>query len=76
MGGMDKMRLARLRNDINVSDEIDVRMGYGQQIAPKGTIVQVHDVTPFFNTYLCSIPGYSRARGIAIYNLEVLDESN
>ena len=61
------MRLARLRNDINVSDEIDVRMGYGQQIAPKGTIV---------NTYLCSIPGYSRARGIAIYNLEVLDESN
>ena len=70
------MRLARLRNDINVSDEIDVRMGYGQQIAPKGTMVRVYGKSPFSDTYLCSIPGYSRARGIAIYNLEFLDESN
>ena len=66
---MDKMRLARLRHDI------DLFAGYETHIAPKGTIVQVHDVTPFFNTYLCSIPGYSRARGIAIYNLEFLDET-
>lgn len=70
------MRLARLRNDIDVSDEIDVRMGYGQQIAPKGTMVRVYGKSLFSDTYLCSIPGYSRDWYVAINYLEFLDESN
>ena len=64
------MRLARLRHDI---DLFAVRETY---TASKGTMVRVYGKSPFSDTYLCSIPGYSRARGIAIYNLEFLDESN
>lgn len=70
------MRLARLRNDINVSDEIDVRMGYGQQIAPKGTMVRAYGKSPFSDTYLCSIPGHSCDWYIDPHYLEFLDESN
>lgn len=64
------MRLARLRRGINLF------MGPDTCITPRGTTVQVYDKPPFCNAYLCNIPGYSRARGIAIYNLEFLDESN
>lgn len=70
------MRLARLRNDINVSDEIDVRMGYETHIAPKGTMVRVYGKSPFSDTYLCSIPGHSCDWYIDPHYLEFLDESN
>ena len=63
-------RRARLRHDTNLF------AGYETHIAPKGTMVRAYGKSPFSDTYLCSIPGYSRARGIAIYNLEFLDESN
>ena len=70
MGGMDKMRLARLRRGINLF------MGHETRIAPKGTMVRVYGKSPIFDTYLCSIPGYSRDWYIDPHCLEFLDESN
>ena len=64
------MRLARLRRDI------DLFAGRETYTASKGTMVRVYGKSLFSDTYLCSIPGYSRDWYVAINYLEFLDESN
>ena len=64
------MRLARLKQDVSIF------VDYEPHIAPKGTIVQVHDNPPSPYLYRCNIPGYSRVRHVAIRYLEFLDEIN
>mgnify|MGYP007005599606 CR=1 FL=1 len=63
-------RRARLRHDTNLF------AGYETHIAPKGTMVLVYGKSPFYDTCLCSIPGYSRDWHIDHHYLEFLDESN
>ena len=63
------MRLARLRQDIDLSAGREI------YIAPKGTMVRVYGKSPIFDTYLCSIPGHSCDWYIDPHYLEFLDET-
>ncbi len=63
------MRLARLKH------EVSLFVDYEPRIAPKGTIVQVHDNPPSQHLYCCVIPGYPQDCYIRPIYLELLDET-
>ena len=69
MGGMDKMRLARLRYDITIYANDTTHT------VPLGTVVQVSESFELLSARLCTIPGYPSKYDLYAALLEFLDDT-